>query len=81
MSNSNESAFPSVKYMGQGPVGGLTKRELLAAVCLHGILTKPIMFATSGDGTPDALRQQVAADAVKNADALLNELAKTEGDK
>ena len=51
---------------------GLTKREYFAAKALQGLLANP---------NHDGKFSDFAEDAVKHADALLAELAKTEGSK
>jgi hypothetical protein len=75
MSNANEPAFPSQthEYDGQGKVlqydiGGLTKREHIAAMALQGWL------ATFTDPDCRALPDKCAKFAVECADALLAEL-------
>ena len=77
--NHNEPAFPGEETVTMGgiPSGheyhyGLTKREYFSAKALQGLLANP---------NNDGKRSEYAKDAVNQADALLAELAKTEGSK
>lgn len=66
----SQAAFPTLaEANGKEAVGsdGLSKRELLAAMAMQGLLACP-----TSPGNADVLAQ----DAVKHADALLSELAK-----
>lgn len=85
MSKAHHPAFPiqmPIDEMGNptsGTLPGLTKRELFAAMAMQGILSKPVIFVAEPQtktASFDALRATVAMDAVRNADALLAELAK-----
>lgn len=72
MSNKNEPSYPTQELRGLdgggilSPSYGLTKRELIAAMAMHGILSQE----NSGDFTPKG----AASEAIEYADALLEEL-------
>lgn len=79
MSNKNEKAYPQFEVVsgerdGHGDAveaytvatGGLTKRELIAAMAMQGILSQE----NSGDFTPKG----AASEAIEYADALLEAL-------
>lgn len=81
MSNANEPAFPVTQtkhnkashapdYFNVHSVGGLTKRELLAAVAMQGMLASETEASNYGH------IGFLAESAVKRADALLAALAK-----
>jgi len=83
---SDESAFPTQMWDEELKEatwldGGLTKRELFAAMMLQGILSKPFLFMApvGQEGCWHILQKQNAELAVANADALLAELAKGGG--
>lgn len=65
------SAYPRTISVGEimKIEGGLTKRELIAAIALGGAMANSI---------PGSHHQTYAVDAVREADALLAELARTE---
>jgi hypothetical protein len=77
MSNANEPAFPTSVQRGQSgeywteDEGGVTKRELFAAMAMQGMLADPNIR-----GDISELPGVVAAESVAFADALLAELAK-----
>ncbi len=62
--NSDIPAYPTDRY-----AGGLTKRELIAAMALQGLMRHPDSVGESSE--------TVAAWAVQAADALLEELDKS----
>lgn len=62
-------AYPWGDVTNGGVMGGLTKRELFAAMAMQGLAPA---YANGGD----FMEGHVAAGAVKLADALLKELAK-----
>lgn len=62
MSNANEAAYP------QNWATGLTKRELLAAMAMQGLLAR--------NKTHEWMEYEISISAVSQADALLAELAK-----
>jgi hypothetical protein len=63
----NEAAFPSSPYLGRyDPEWGLTKRELIAAMAMQGLLSDP---------EESGVYATVADVAVKYADALIARLA------
>lgn len=73
VNNADQPAFPTVatewpssNYHNTFSTGGLTKRELLAAIAMNGVL-----FANMGSA------DRVARDSVRYADALLDELKNT----
>jgi hypothetical protein len=62
----NEAAFPSSPYLGRyDPEWGLTKRELIAAMAMQGMLAGAPIYDPNG----------VARTAVAYADALIERLA------
>lgn len=67
MSESNRSAFP-LYSPANGPEWGLTKRELIAAMAMQGLLSNPNCIGTGW--------HKVHCEAVQKADELLAELAK-----
>lgn len=81
----DETVFPTgldaQEYVGQGGVvdrwafigGGLTKRELFAAMAMQGFAADPRFVATSVKSDPPVTAAKIA---VLWADALLDELAK-----
>jgi len=74
MSNADKPAFPNDGMLPEGAFGwmnGLTKRELVAAMAMQGLLAKGEQ--KKGELLPGLL----AADAVDYANALLSELEKT----
>lgn len=75
MSKGNEPAFPSFKKEGEWtslqPVGGLTKRELFAAMAMHGLLSYPWP-----DLSPVNEETKLPQRALYYADALIAELDK-----
>lgn len=75
MSNANQPAFPTSEFYDEkviGTVGGLTKRELFAAMAMQGCLADPKIR-----GDLDLLAPVIAQESVAFADALLAELAKS----
>lgn len=68
MSIGDRPAFPIVDPDGVIAAGGLTKRELFAAMAMQGFCSNSVMTET---GHADMARM-----AVEQADALLAELAK-----
>lgn len=82
MSKGDESAFPfphpeengaAIKY-------GLTKRELISAMCMQGLMRTPMPILVDFDRDRDIpASEQRASLAVENADALIAELNKAEG--
>jgi hypothetical protein len=75
--NANDNAYPelSTSWVDRGDGmtsysnnGGLTKRELIAAMAMQGLLAT--------DETSELNWREIAAIAVKNADALIEELSK-----
>jgi hypothetical protein len=80
MSKGNENAYPQTvtrEVVGQyhtfaavGSEGGLTKRELFAAMAMQGLLATPDYECTPAS---------CAKLSVQYADALIEALAKTEG--
>lgn len=90
--NANEPAYPRVSYISGTLATGLTKRELIAAMCLQGLLALPMGETLSGE-TIEEVSQYIGIDArdyhgrkhyplvvaksaTKYADALLAELEK-----
>lgn len=72
--NANDPAFPvTPDTFGDPPRAGLTKREILAAMAMQGMLANQCVF---DDGTSSALRG-VAQWSVDAAEALIAELNKT----
>lgn len=67
MSNANAPAFPTAPFNTVG--SGLTKREYFAAMFIQAWLSSPNLSAT-------ATKQQVAIEAIKQADTLIEELSK-----
>jgi hypothetical protein len=65
----NEAAFPSSPYLGRyDPEWGLTKRELIAAMAMQGLLANPNLV--------NGITASLIADwAVDHADALIARLA------
>lgn len=58
-------------------VGGLTKRELFAAMALQGLLANSTLIGSlNGNPTPGPYDHKLAREAIVSADALLAELAK-----
>lgn len=76
MSNKNKSAFPVSEEGARGQVaglyGGLTKREMFAAMAMHGMLG-----SDPNDGRMICERESIARMAVRRADELIKELEKT----
>jgi hypothetical protein len=63
----NEAAFPSSPYLGRyDPEWGLTKRELIAAMAMQGLLATPGEYEHA---------KTIAQWAVDQADALIERLA------
>lgn len=71
----HEADFPDLE-----PVGGLTKRELFAAMVLQASLSYPIPEKTAAQFSGAQWVQIMAQSAVVQADALLAELAKAESE-
>jgi len=73
----NDSAFPNGDSYNHRYTG-LTKRELIAAIELNGLLGNSILTAGMGQATVDVDVAAIAFSnwAVKYADALLEELEK-----
>lgn len=80
-----ESAFPEIRTEasydnGDGPYGetsshgGLTKRELLAAMAMQGMLSHATRYQPHNPGTP--WMECMSTEAVNLADALIAELEK-----
>lgn len=81
MSNADESAFPVPGMEGPNsnwiwPTNGLTKREYFAAMAMQGLLASETSEYEYRDTDKGTREQNVAVGAVKQADALLAELAK-----
>ena len=77
--SANNSAFPH----DEGPyvIHGLTKRELIAAMAMQGLLSNPggpvqASNVSGWQSTTNCSRGDVANESVQFADALLAELAK-----
>ncbi len=70
----SENVFPSVETtpFGSKSVGGLTKRELFAAMAMQGAMADGTYVSDSRSHW----FEKVACDAVQMADALIFELAK-----
>jgi hypothetical protein len=66
--NPNSPAFPLGIESGYEPDKGLLKREYFAALAMQGLLANPHSYGCSA--------ATIAADSVKNADALIAELSK-----
>lgn len=91
MSKGNDGAFPSAPQQNHEEtlaVGGLTKRELFAAMAMQGILSRDLTANPYTTGrlaeqahVADRNRHDVARQALESADALLAELAKGESDE
>jgi hypothetical protein len=74
----NEAAFPSSPYLGRyDPEWGLTKRELIAAMAMQGLLACPSyvqtveVLASTSIRAADALIERLAADPVAEGVNLL----------
>lgn len=69
----SDRVFPDKKgyTFGQGDSPGLTKRELFAAMAMQGVWSNPTNIS-------DPAFENIAEVAVKQADALMLELAKGE---
>lgn len=88
MSNGNDNAFPTQEFGESGRAisdlcGGLTKRELFAAVALHAEFLSCGSHRGSAEALADAahmagqsIEQRMAINALAVADAMLDELAK-----
>lgn len=86
----NESAFPQIdhnqdfadsdgSYLHISLSGSLTKRELFAAMAMHGMISNPEMIATAlsvGAKANMEAKNVVAKGAVSYAAALITELEK-----
>lgn len=77
----NDPAYPVPNSANVNGQEGLTKRELLAAMAMQGMLANPggPVQASSNSGwqsTTNCNRGDVANEAVQFADALIAELAK-----
>lgn len=81
----NESAFPkmrgtepsSFQYREFGPVGGLTKREVFAAMAMNAVASGKHSFAGTHNRLGEFNEFDVVKMAVKYADALIAELERT----
>lgn len=80
MINGGDSAFPVVVNLAMDPrveQGGLTKRELFAAMAMQGLRAGAARYTPEGKAFTDwRPSQALARVAVADADALLAELAK-----
>lgn len=54
--------------------GGLTKRELFAAMAMQGLMANRVGYANSDIAAAGSLEAAVASDAITMADALLRKL-------
>jgi len=68
MTNADDPVNAITEGVAGPPTGGLTKRELFAAMALQGVM--------SADLQDQLTYQQCSAQAVKAADALIEELNK-----
>ena len=75
MSNTNEPAFPA--QAGINPTTGLTKRELLAAMAMQGMMASAF-WADNANFNPEH-EESMAIEATRMADALLNALESNGG--
>lgn len=73
MENSKQPAYPIVGMAFNEETKGLTKRELIAAMAMQGILANPELCQSMSDAS-DYL--SLASDSLLAADALLSELDK-----
>jgi hypothetical protein len=70
----NEAAFPSSPYLGRyDPEWGLTKRELIAAMALQGLLGNASVVGYKANYAE--LFETLSEMAEKSADALIERLA------
>ena len=77
MENKNTSAFPLFTDYGEGDKGhtdGLTKRELIAAMAMQGLLSGLGLKETNGIGYSEKEIKNAVNNAIFAADALLNKL-------
>lgn len=79
MNKGEETAFPNPEFIQGGD--GLTKRELFAAMAMQGILSDEsnLNWAdTIAERNSETTYQVAARNAVRFADALLDQLSKSE---
>jgi hypothetical protein len=79
INNAALSAMPT-QVNGGDLFGGLTKREQIAMVALQGILSSPYYADFCDQPNYDQKPKAAAISAIKHADALLEELDKTNDD-
>mgnify|MGYP001333530170 CR=1 FL=1 len=75
MTNGNDSIHNSE----QGPQDGLTKREYFAVMAMQGMMANPELLVNGSTNmtTANQVLNSYAEDAVKSADALIEQLNKT----
>ncbi|MDR0295172.1 MAG: hypothetical protein LBH91_03140 [Prevotellaceae bacterium] len=71
----NETAYPIIEFADSTNTCGVTKREYFAGLAMQGLLSNCVTIVNA-EATDEGDFKAISRDAVKFADAMLEELSK-----